>query len=135
MILRPCLLVLDVEHANSISTRKLVFETAKLNVITAYSCKEGLAELDRFPAVDAIVLNGSLSREAGFEALVQALERHPAVKVVVVGDYAQADRTFRVDAQIENFAPARLLAVIQEMFPAEAHTLSEHETVLEKSNQ
>jgi hypothetical protein len=34
---RPCFLVVDHEYPASVSSRKLVLETAKFNVITAYS--------------------------------------------------------------------------------------------------
>lgn len=36
-MIRPCFLVIDREFPGSISTRKLVLETAKFNVLTAYS--------------------------------------------------------------------------------------------------
>jgi hypothetical protein len=39
-MIRPCFLVVDQEHSGSISTRKLVIETAKFNVLTAYSGAE-----------------------------------------------------------------------------------------------
>lgn len=38
----PYFLVIDREVGGSISTRKLVIETAKLNVITAYSAAESM---------------------------------------------------------------------------------------------
>ena len=57
---RPCFLVVDREHAGSISTRKLVIETAKLNVITAFSGREALETLARFPKVDAVVLDANM---------------------------------------------------------------------------
>src|SRR5581483_1979038 len=41
----------------SISTRKLVIETALLNVLTAYSAEEAVQMLNRFPKVDGIVLD------------------------------------------------------------------------------
>ncbi len=60
-MVRPCFLVIDREYASSISTRKLVIETAKLNVITAYSSAEAIETLRRFPAVDGVVMDASLS--------------------------------------------------------------------------
>ncbi|HUA93611.1 MAG TPA: response regulator [Terracidiphilus sp.] len=54
---RPCFLVIDKQYPGNISTRKLVIETALLNVITAYSASEAIATLDRFPKVDGIVLD------------------------------------------------------------------------------
>jgi len=56
-MVRPCFLVIDKQLAGSISTRKLVIETALLNVLTAYSGKEGIEMLLRFPNVDGIVLD------------------------------------------------------------------------------
>ena len=55
-MIRPCFLVIDKEYPGSISTRKLVIETALLNLITAYSVEEAIGMLARFPAVDGIVL-------------------------------------------------------------------------------
>jgi CheY-like chemotaxis protein len=57
MMIRPCFLVLDNQYPGSISARKLVIETAQLNVITAYSAKEALALLARFPDVNGIVFD------------------------------------------------------------------------------
>lgn len=57
---RPCFLVVDREHSGSISTRKLVIETAKFNVITAYSSDEAIDTLRRFPAVSGIVLDAGM---------------------------------------------------------------------------
>src|ERR1700743_2769317 len=59
-MVRPCFLVIDREYASSISTRKLVIETAKLNVITAYSSNEAIETLKRFPAVEGVVMEASL---------------------------------------------------------------------------
>jgi response regulator RpfG family c-di-GMP phosphodiesterase len=57
MKIRPCFLVVDNQYPGSLSTRKLVIETAQLNVITAYSGREALVQFARFPAVDGIVLD------------------------------------------------------------------------------
>ena len=59
-MIRPCFLVIDREFPGSISTRKLVIETAKFNVITAYSGKEAIETFARFPAVSGVVLDGGL---------------------------------------------------------------------------
>ena len=56
-MVRPCFLVIDKQFPGSISTRKLVIETALLNVITAYSADESVQILSRFPKVDGIVLD------------------------------------------------------------------------------
>jgi CheY-like chemotaxis protein len=56
-MVRPCFLVIDRQYPGNISTRKLVIETALLNVLTAYSAEEALAVLERFPNVNGIVLD------------------------------------------------------------------------------
>jgi CheY-like chemotaxis protein len=56
-MVRPCFLVIDKQYPGNISTRKLVIETALLNVLTAYSAEEALGTLERFPKVDGIVLD------------------------------------------------------------------------------
>ena len=54
---RLTFLIVEAEPEEGLSTRKLLIETAKHNVITAYSGEEGKATLARFPAVDAIVFD------------------------------------------------------------------------------
>jgi CheY-like chemotaxis protein len=56
-MVRPCFLVVDKQYPGNISTRKLVIETALLNVLTAYSAEEAIATLARFPDVDGIVID------------------------------------------------------------------------------
>lgn len=58
---RPCFLVIDNQYPGSISTRKLVIETAQLNVITAYSAHEAIELLARFSSVDGIVLDTEMA--------------------------------------------------------------------------
>jgi CheY-like chemotaxis protein len=53
--------VVDHEFPDSISTRKLVLETAKYNVSTAYSGREAVETLKLFPNVSGIVMNEGLS--------------------------------------------------------------------------
>ena len=128
---RPCFIVIDTEHASSISTRKLVLETAKYNVITAYSCKEGLLMLRRFPGVDAVVMTGvGYQPDAG--PLLDALHETPEVKLVVVGDGLAGNSAREPDAVVESFAPPKLLKALQHLFPEEARHLLAHENALER---
>ena len=81
---RPCFLVIDREFAGSISTRKLVIETAKFNVITAYSSAEAIETLRKFPAVSGIVLYAGI-KDMACETLVHLLKSiQPSIPVVVV---------------------------------------------------
>ena len=127
MILRPCFLVVDHEFAGSISTRKLVLETAKFNVITAYSYQEAIATLEMFPNVHGVVVSADRKGDAeAFLTLVK--ERHPKIKRVLTGEVANGD--ILADRKVENFSPDKLLQALREMFPAAAATLSGNEDKL-----
>ena len=76
--MRPCFLVVDNEYPGSISTRKLVIESAKLNVITAYSAEEAIETLNRFPNVDGVVMDTQLQGRPCSE-VVQLLRTARAV--------------------------------------------------------
>ena len=60
-VVRPCFLVIDREFPGSISTRKLVIETAKFNVLTAYSAQEAIETLKTFSAVQGVVLDSEVA--------------------------------------------------------------------------
>jgi DNA-binding response OmpR family regulator len=53
---RPALIVAEPEPPESLSTRKLVLETAKFNVITAHSTQEAIDTFNLFPNASAAVL-------------------------------------------------------------------------------
>jgi hypothetical protein len=57
------LLMIEPEQPEALSARKLVVETEKHNVITAYDTAGGLDLLRRFPNVDAVVVHVHCLRE------------------------------------------------------------------------
>ena len=109
---RPCFLVIDREYPGSISTRKLVIETAKLNVITAYSAAEGLELLRRFPAVDGAVLDVGVS-DMSMEALIAGMrEQQPKLPIVAIlapgsGGCPEADY------ELDSFQPSKLVELLK----------------------
>lgn len=121
---RPCFLVVDREYAGSISTRKLVIETAKLNVITAYSGAEALATLERFPMIDGIVLDAGV-RDVGCEELVEQLKAIRDLVIVVIG-VPRVTHCSRADYFFESFEPVKLLDALQRIAP-EAARIRERE--------
>ena len=122
---RPCFLVIDREHAGSISTRKLVIETAKLNVITAYSGAEAIEMFERFPNVDGIVMDARIA-DVPCGALIKRLREIKAgVPVVVIGS-PRAVHCEAADEFLEAFEPAKLLRLLQGMVP-EAQRVADRE--------
>ena len=113
---RPCILVIDHEFPGTISTRKLVIETAKFNVITAYSSHEGMETLERFPNVDAVVLNSG-NRDIPCAELVAAIKKMlPKLPVVVTSDSGQDDCGMG-NHSVRTFEPASLLETLRGIFP------------------
>jgi CheY-like chemotaxis protein len=124
-MIRPCFLVVDREYSGSISTRKLVIETAKFNVLTAYSALEALETMRRFPAVDGVVLDSDVPGMS-CAALVRALkEIVPTVPVIGVSTpYSGACDT--ADYQLESFDPKKLLDVLEKMRPEATAAVEKH---------
>ena len=116
IMIRPCFLVIDQEHSGNISTRKLVIETAKLNVITAYSGAEALETLVKFPGVDAVVLDAGI-RDLPCTALVKQIkQRQPRTPVIIAGTLGY-DYCPGADHYLETFDPNKLLKLLQELEP------------------
>ena len=137
---RPCFLVIDREFPGSISTRKLVLETAKYNVITAYSSSEAIDVARRFPNVDGAVMDAS-GHEHNCADLVAALRSHaPKLRIILTSgkhDIECGD----VDLQLDSYDPRKLLDALAKLFPEDNARLTAHEDeishqlkVVEKKN-
>jgi len=118
---RPCFIVVDRDYPGSISTRKLVIESAKLNVITAYDAEEALATLRRFPHVDGVVVNASIGDDGGqCRALIDNLRQIVAgINVVITsaGGALDCDRSHHDNNEhhIDNLNPRELLDCLQSL--------------------
>lgn len=113
-MVRPCFLVIDKQFPGSISTRKLVIETALLNVLTAYTAEEAVQTLTRFPNVDGIVLDSEvhgLSCAALIERLRAIRKDIPIVTVSPSGYEPCGGEQFHVSS----YDPRDLLDQIQQI--------------------
>jgi hypothetical protein len=112
---RPCFLVVDQEYPGSISTRKLVIETGKFNVITAYDRDEAISCLKRFPKVDGVVVNAEMADDEECKKLINELRAIvPKLDVVVVstGGYIRGDHTAYY---VDSLNPKELLECLQSL--------------------
>jgi CheY-like chemotaxis protein len=116
-MVRPCFLVIDREYSGSISTRKLVIETAKFNVLTAYSGEEAVDTLGSFPALNGVVLDAGI-RDMTCCDLVASLKKANAKLPVVVISAPGTHECPEADHLLESFDPAKLLALLQSLTPA-----------------
>ena len=122
---RLCFLVVDPEHAGSISSRKRVLETAKFNVITAYSCAEAVETLERFPLVNGVVLNAAMPGESCRSFFEELGSRFPGVQRILVGTLQESG--VPAELYVEGFSPALLLERIRGLFPQEVAALDRQE--------
>jgi CheY-like chemotaxis protein len=113
---RPCFLVIDREFPGSISTRKLVIETAKFNVLTAYSGKEALEIFTRFPAVNGVVLDGGIEDIPSDRLAEQIKALEPNVPIIVIAAPGFNGCPLS-DYQLESFDPAKLLEILRSLKP------------------
>lgn len=112
---RPCFIVVDREFSGNISSRKLVIETAKFNVITAYSAEEAIETVKRFPAVDGVVLD-NVVRDMEPNDIVLAIKKlSPKLPVIMV--CAMHQQCPAADYHLELFDPASLLELLRKLHP------------------
>jgi DNA-binding response OmpR family regulator len=130
-MVRPCFLVIDREFPGSISTRKLVIETEKFNVLTAYSAQEAVETLKTFPAIDGAVLDSAI-RGMPCEDLVSSLKTiKPSIPVIAVcgpGDPLCANADYRLDS----FEPRVLLALLRKLMPVQTAAVEKREEDLHR---
>lgn len=81
---RPCFLVIDKQYPGSISARKLVIETALLNVLTAYSAEEAIQTLAQFPKVDGVVLDTEVHGMSCGQLIERLRSIRPDIPVITV---------------------------------------------------
>jgi CheY-like chemotaxis protein len=128
-MVRPCFLVIDTEFPGSISTRKLVIETAKFNVVTAYSAQEALETLQAFPAVSGVVMNSDGSGMPG-EQLIRSLKQLKS-SIPVVAIFGPGHNPCpSADYELASFDPQKLLKLLRSLVPAAAKTIEKHEEEL-----
>ena len=107
------ILMIESEQPEGISSRKLVVETAKHNVITAYQPATGLDLLRRFPNVDAVLIHATVLDH--LPLIPQVREISPDVTVIVAtprptNHYEGADYT------VPSHQPQALLDLLAEVF-------------------
>lgn len=115
--MRLVVLMIEVEQPEGISARKLLLETARHNVITAYGGNVGLALLRRFPNVDVAVVHTQLA-DSSFDQTVQGLKAiNP--RLPIIGITPAADQVWRgADHIVSSHDPQALLTLLADRFDA-----------------
>jgi DNA-binding response OmpR family regulator len=110
---RATILIVEPEPKEALSVRKLVVETAKFNVITAYSPQEAEELLRIFPNVSGIAIVSDVN---DCEKVVKkAKATNPKVPIIVLS----ANRTYRCgDAEhhVSSHEPEELVNLLRSLF-------------------
>jgi hypothetical protein len=115
-MVRPIVLMAEVEPPEGISARKLVLETGKFNVVTAYSVQEAMDTLATFPNVHALVLHASMCKDGECDQVIARLKmQHSSLPLIVLSptdghNYKQADHN------VSSHEPQELLSLLRSLF-------------------
>jgi DNA-binding response OmpR family regulator len=112
---RPTFLMAEVEPPEGISARKLVLETGKFNVITAYSGKEAVRLFEKFPGSDAVILHSSL-RDLLCEDIVKRIKAIRSDAIIIVLSVSQGFRCDGVKYHVSSHEPHELLSLLRDLF-------------------
>ena len=129
---RPCFLVVDREYSGSISTRKLVIETAKFNVITSYSAAEAVETLQTFPNLDGVVLDAGVRDMPCCELVAQIKQQSAGLPIIVISAPGTHECP-QADHLLESFEPGKLLTLLQSLVPAETAAIEKRNEELTKT--
>ena len=111
---RLTFLIVESEPAQGLSTRKLLLETAKHNVLTAYSTGEGVRMFERFPRIDIVAVDGSFGKAACSAMVTSLKEKNSGIRVVAFVPHVGA-RCDWADKTTDSHDPAGLLKILEEM--------------------
>ncbi|HEV8491071.1 MAG TPA: response regulator [Candidatus Angelobacter sp.] len=111
---RLSFLIIETEPSDGLSTRKLLLESAKHNVITAYSGKEGVETFKRFPNVDAICIDAELNDLKSSDVAKKARTTNPKIRIVGLSPRLAA-RCDWADETMDSHDPAALLKLLEKM--------------------
>ncbi len=130
-MVRPCNLVIDREFPGSISTRKLVIETAKFNVLTAYSADEATDTLREFPAIHGAVIDADIYG-ISCAALARTLKKiKPGIPIIAICGPGDNDCA-GADYQVESLDPRKLLETLQKLDPRKVAEIEQREEELNR---
>ncbi len=108
-----------------------MIETAKLNVITAYSSAEAIELLERFPAVNGVVVDAGVDEMPTDELVRKLKEQQPNLPVIVIAAPGFEDAS-DADFHLDSFQPAKLLELLQKLQPKETSAIERRDEDLSR---
>lgn len=115
--MRPALLVAEHEPDSALSTRKLVLETAKFNVITAHSVPEAEEAMQLMaPGLAGLVVTSTLGPEDDCATLAKTFKNTKPDAPVIYLSPSGFQHCRWADHQLSTYEPDKLLNLARELF-------------------
>jgi response regulator RpfG family c-di-GMP phosphodiesterase len=111
------ILMIEEEQPEGLSARKLVVETSKHNVLTAYNGDEGIDLLQRFPNIDAVLVHARvLEKDSKILERVRILSPNkPIILASPGGEMRRPEVTYVVDSH----QPHQLVELLRDKLHAD----------------
>ncbi len=108
------MLVAEPEPLQALSTRKLVLETGKFNVLTAHSTREAIDLFQLFPNISAAIVASGDSLDC--DKISKAIKATTAKVPVIFLTPAIARQSPSADYNIPSHEPEELLKTVRSLF-------------------
>jgi CheY-like chemotaxis protein len=113
-LIRPSFIVAEPEPEQALSSRKLLLETFKYNVLTAHSVRETVEMVGLFPNSDALIVHCRLPEFDADTAIKEVKSRAPNLPIIALcpteGELKWADHI------VQSHQPQELLGLVQRLF-------------------
>ena len=122
---RPAFIVAEPEPEQALSSRKLLLETFKFNVITAHSVSETLELIRLFPKVDALIIHCGIP-EFSADNLTEVVKKAAPQMPIIALTPTERDLKW-ADHIVHSHSPRELLDLVQKLFgdPRKIDSMSE----------
>ncbi len=111
---RPAFIVAEPEPEQALSTRKILLETFKYNVITGHSVPETIDLVRLFPNVNALIVHCGLPDFDSGQAMGIVKKSVPTLPIIAL---TPTDRELVwADYVVHSHHPQELLSLVQKLF-------------------
>jgi DNA-binding NtrC family response regulator len=111
---RPSFIVAEPEPEQALSSRKLLLETFKFNVITAHSVEETLELVHKFSNSDALIVHCRLPHFDAEKAIKHVKGDAPKMPIIAI---CPTQRELKwADHVVHSHQPRELLDLVQRLF-------------------